>query len=375
MAEYSRPFQIPDVGGVAQGYTEAQTDEYFSWIMKQNGIRRSTATWATGDLKVYASTPAAMSVEVAVGGAFIRGCGYDNTAVKTLTIDAAHATLDRTDSIVVRRSANAPNSAIIVTVLKGVDAAAGTSVPTALTQTSSTHELLLATVLVSAAVVSIAGTGTTLITDTRLSTSCGMCAPQLGFLSMDAATGNLTVESKRITGLADPSGDQDADTKAARNAAIAAITSLPATAGNAGKELIVNAGADGTEWTDRQVFYTPSASNTSQITRAGSITVNVVTGYQYVCINLPANIMPGVIRVKYTLATATSNHIYVTVFDGVGGVELYAYDDVTNTTTAKSHDISFTGGVVCLGCQVSTGTGTLSSMSLCYTETITSTFT
>jgi hypothetical protein len=44
----------------------------------------------------------------------------------------------------------------------------------------------------------------------------------------------------RITGVGDPSGDQDADTKAARNAAIAAVPTPPSPTGNANKTIIIN---------------------------------------------------------------------------------------------------------------------------------------
>ena len=74
-------------------------------------------------------------------------------------------------------------------------------------------EIRLATVLVSAGVTSIAGTGTTLITDTRLTAECGMAAPQMGFFTVDATNGNLAAGGKRVTGLADPTANQDAATK------------------------------------------------------------------------------------------------------------------------------------------------------------------
>jgi hypothetical protein len=72
--------------------------------------------------------------------------------------------------------------------------------------------------LVTHAVTAIAGTGTTLITDER--------APAVGKLGGTAVTtaGHIDMNSHRITELTDPSGDQDADTKAARNAAITSAT-------------------------------------------------------------------------------------------------------------------------------------------------------
>lgn len=164
MTESSAPFTQP-----AGGYDETATRGYFKKIMPQNGVERTTAAWATGDLAVYASTPAAMTVQVAAGKGWVQGGAYDNSAAKAMTIAAAHATLDRTDTIVMRMTISSPNSAIVLAVLKGDDATAGTSVPKALTTNDTgVYEVALGYVLVSAAVTSIAGTGTTLITNARV---------------------------------------------------------------------------------------------------------------------------------------------------------------------------------------------------------------
>lgn len=172
-------------------------------------------------LAVSENTPAAMNVLVATGGCWIRGNWHLNDAVATLTIDAAHATLDRIDLIVARRT---DTTSIELAVLKGT-AASSPSAPT-LTKTLVTHEIALAQVSIVHGTTAITSA---MITDKRLSTDCGPVACEMGFVSIDPATGNLLTGGKqivmataRITGLGDPTDDQDADTKAARNAAIAA---------------------------------------------------------------------------------------------------------------------------------------------------------
>lgn len=53
-------------------------------------------------LKVYASTPNAMTVEVPTGIAWVQGRWYKNDAVVTKTIEAADASYTRYDRIVLR---------------------------------------------------------------------------------------------------------------------------------------------------------------------------------------------------------------------------------------------------------------------------------
>jgi hypothetical protein len=52
------------------------------------------------ELKVYGDS-SGMQVKVPAGYAMVRGHYYSNTAIETLTIAAAHATLARIDSVVV----------------------------------------------------------------------------------------------------------------------------------------------------------------------------------------------------------------------------------------------------------------------------------
>jgi hypothetical protein len=93
-----------------------------------------------------------MTVSVATGGAWIEGFYFESDAAEALTIQPAHATVARTDRVVVQldRTANAIDFA----VLKGVED--GSLTATALTQTDTLYEISLATVLVDAAVGVIA---------------------------------------------------------------------------------------------------------------------------------------------------------------------------------------------------------------------------
>lgn len=309
MAEYSRPFKLP-----SGGYDEVQTRELFNWIMKQNGIRRSSATWATGDLAVYASTPAAMTVQCAIGGVWINGGAHDKTAVTVHTIDAAHATLDRTDSIVARLAVASPNSAITVAVLKGADAPAGTSTAAALTQNSTTWEIRLATVLVSAGVTSIAGTGTTLITDTRLTAECGIAAPQLGFFSIDATNGNLAAGGKKISDLADPTAaSQEAATAAYVDDAIA-LLALPDPSGNPGEVPRVKSDESGYELFVPVYFMTASASDTARYTNSTTYTVASPADAVYeFSFTLPQNYNKGG---TYRVVTSLANGVVRLRFSG-----------------------------------------------------------
>jgi len=187
------------------------------------------------ELEVVEHTPSAdMYADVKTGGGWVQGHIHANSALKAMTIDAAHATLDRTDRIVLRRTYNSPNSEIALAVLKGVDAAAGTSTPKALTQNSTTWEISLATVLVAAAVTAIY---TADITDERRSAYCGVAAATLGDFAIDTS-GNLDGGGMEIVDIADPTTDQSAATKkfladnyvAALNAALTGTPTAPTAA-------------------------------------------------------------------------------------------------------------------------------------------------
>lgn len=103
------------------------------------------------NLRVFASTPAAMTVEVATGALLVRGRIYENTAQAPLTITAADATNPRLDRIVARITF--ASQTIRLAVLAG-SAAASPTLP-ALTQNTTTYEIELAYVYVQAAAATI----------------------------------------------------------------------------------------------------------------------------------------------------------------------------------------------------------------------------
>lgn len=160
-------------------------------------------------LAVSAQTPNIMAVNVATGGALIQGCWVKSDAVTALTIDTAHATLDRIDRIVVRKDATTD---ITIAVLKGT-AAASPAAP-ALTQVAGgTWEISLAQVLVTHAITEISGNALTLITDERLTSYCGPAGAKLGLFYVDTS-GNINGGgTHRITNLLNPINAQDAATK------------------------------------------------------------------------------------------------------------------------------------------------------------------
>jgi len=219
------------------------------------------------ELEVVEHTPSAdMYADVKTGGGWVQGHTYENPALNAMAIEAAHATLDRTDRIVLRRTYDSPNSEIALAVLKGVDAAAGTSTPTALTQNSTTWEISLATVLVAAAVTAIY---TADITDERRSAYCGVAAATLGDFAIDTS-GNLDASSNRIVNLTDPKADQDAATKNYVKTQV-----FPDQSGNSGKVL----GTNGTivSWGACIAAATPIAGNVKCVKMFTAAETSLVT--------------------------------------------------------------------------------------------------
>jgi hypothetical protein len=293
------------------------------------------------ELSVYQNTPTAMNVLVATGGSWVKGIWHLNPAIKTCTIEAAHGTLDRIDLIVVRRTGTTSTT---IEVLKGTDMTAGTATAPTLTKNiATTYEITLAQIAVAHGTTAIT---TAMITDKRLSTDCGPVVSEMGFIETDTS-GNITLNGKtlnteggtittggaqiimgtaRITGVGDPTDDQDVDTKAARNAAIAAIA-LPSPTGEAGKEVIVNSGGTGFEVSPRHIWVKASASDTL---RASSDAEEYITGTsinspQYIkTIKLPGNFVVGsVVRIHAELKGSTTSAFYLYVAVGGGGTGAY----------------------------------------------------
>ena len=112
------------------------------------------------ELKAYGDS-SGMQVKVPAGFAMVRGHYYSNTAIETLTIAAAHATLARIDSVVLELDPSA--NTILLTVLTGT--AASTPAAPTLTQTDTgVYQIRLANVAVAAAATTISAGN---VTDTR----------------------------------------------------------------------------------------------------------------------------------------------------------------------------------------------------------------
>jgi len=125
----------------------------------------------------------AMSVDVDTGTAWVQGRWYQNTASVTLTIDAADATYTRYDRIVLRWTAGS----IVLAVLKGT-AAASPSLPALTQNMSTTYEIPIATVTVTA---SLAAVLTANIADARTQLASG----SIGYV-IDGGGFALTAGSK-----------------------------------------------------------------------------------------------------------------------------------------------------------------------------------
>jgi hypothetical protein len=125
------------------------------------------------NLEVTESTPNAMTVDVAIGTAWIQGYYYKNTAIVPLAISAADATNPRIDRIILRLNADDAVRSIVLAILAGTPAASPTA-PALQTNYTGTgiYEISLAQVLVAANETEITNTE---ITDERLNGAvCGL---------------------------------------------------------------------------------------------------------------------------------------------------------------------------------------------------------
>lgn len=157
-------------------------------------LRTGVLDGEDNELAVSESSPAAMSVNVATGKAWVRGHYMESTAVETRAIGTAHATLARIDRVVVRVDFGA--NTITLAVLEGTPA--GSPTAPALTQTSSIWEIALAQVSVPAADTVITNSQ---ITDERI--FVGSEATFLVVAGADLTSANTIVpthEYHRVTG-------------------------------------------------------------------------------------------------------------------------------------------------------------------------------
>lgn len=166
-----------------------------------------------GTAQLAVSALSGMNVSVGAGSAWVRGVLYINSAAKTVTVGTADASYTRIDRIVARITWSA-NTLEAIWV---PGTASLTPVAPALVQNTSVWDIPLCTITLPANTTTITDA---MITDGRITAKTGP-ATSLGGFSADSV-GNLVGGSKRITGLGAPTAATDADTKAARDAAIAA---------------------------------------------------------------------------------------------------------------------------------------------------------
>ena len=149
------------------------------------------------DLEVIESSPAAMSVSLSTGKAWIEGYYYYNDAAKAVVVTAADGALNRIDRIILRCDylTNLENT---VEILTGT--AAATPVAPSLTRAGGVYEISLAQIYVGAAVAAVY---TADITDERDDASvCGVAqglavakVSQLHSKTLPRLNGNVTAAS------------------------------------------------------------------------------------------------------------------------------------------------------------------------------------
>lgn len=116
-------------------------------------IGSDSVLWGYADeLKVVPNSPAAMNVRVSTGAAMVQGRFFEvYSAPEVVAVGAAHATLNRIDTVVIR--VDYTNRDISLAVVAGTAAASPT--PAALTQSGSVWEFALGYIHVTAAATSI----------------------------------------------------------------------------------------------------------------------------------------------------------------------------------------------------------------------------
>lgn len=153
--------QNPD-GSYDRMYTAEEFAYYFSKFIG-NGIFLSPAT----QLQVSQSTDVNMSVNVAVGDAYINGWWYSNTSVVNLPVRVADGVNSRTDLVVLRW--DGLDRTITLDIVEGVPSA--NPIIPELTRNEDVYELCLARIELDAVTTAITNT---IIKDVRSDSSvCG----------------------------------------------------------------------------------------------------------------------------------------------------------------------------------------------------------
>lgn len=162
------------------------------------------------ELEIVQSSPAAMTVTLGSGRAWIQGYWYQNSEDKTITISAADAIYPRIDRVVLRLTPTAAPRKIVAAVLTGTPGATP-SAPD-LTQEAATYEISLAQIAVAAGETQLL---TADITDERNNyTLCGVAAQAGATFDELITTADVDMDGKKITNLPAPSADTDIARKA-----------------------------------------------------------------------------------------------------------------------------------------------------------------
>lgn len=128
-------------------YAAAERASWFNILEGSDAAAGYVLPGYLNNLKITQNSPAAMSVIVQSGGAFVRGFGYVSDASEVLTIAAAHATNPRLDRVVLQITFAIAE--VRLAVVTGT--AAATPALPALTQDATTYEVDIAHVWVPAA--------------------------------------------------------------------------------------------------------------------------------------------------------------------------------------------------------------------------------
>jgi len=132
-----------------------------SWIaMARLWLKTGVVKGEANELAVYADSTG-MQVKVPTGTVWAEGQFCQNTALTTVAVTAAHATLPRIDRVVMRKDNTAKTFALVV--IDGTPASP--AVAPAITQTSAMWDVPLAQIAVGAAVTTIAAGN---VTDQRV---------------------------------------------------------------------------------------------------------------------------------------------------------------------------------------------------------------
>lgn len=168
MAELSYPFESQNTGTAAEPVYDraitAENERTFNKLRYTNGVFSSVGN----GLSVSSNNN--MTVTVGTGGAHVEGALYYNSAPINLAVEAANASLNRIDRVVLQFNTSVSVRSVRVLIRTGT--AATNPVAPELRQESNLYEIALADVYVGKGKTSIAQSA---ITDQRLNSElCGV---------------------------------------------------------------------------------------------------------------------------------------------------------------------------------------------------------